>query len=201
MLRQQKRLEDALEAYGEALHIDPRQSIVHNIQGDILRELKRPSEALAAYEDALACDSTMAIAHYNKADILFRDFSAYEQARQAYEQAIQCAPNPVIKGRAYIGKGEVCRSMNDYEEALQAYLQAISLNPNNAKLYAAKGDIFRRLGKEYYEAARTAYDEAIRLDTSNGELFFKKGNILKLMSKMKEAQFAHERARELGYGR
>jgi Flp pilus assembly protein TadD len=50
-----------------------------------------------------------------------------------------------------------------------------------------------------YEKALTAYEQAIRLDPNSARAYHEKGVVLEALGMEKEAQKAHQRARELGY--
>src|SRR5262249_9374783 len=69
-------------------------------------------------------------------------------------QATDLAIAHIIRGNAYINKG-------DYNAAAQDYDEAIRLNPKNAAALYNRGNIFFRLGR--YDEAIKNYDKAIEL--------------------------------------
>ena len=69
-------------------------------------------------------------------------------------QATDLAIAHIIRGNAYIHKG-------DYNAAARDYDEAIRFNPKNAAAFYNRGNVFFRLGR--YDEAITNYDKAIEL--------------------------------------
>jgi tetratricopeptide (TPR) repeat protein len=67
-----KRYEEALEAFGQALQLDPNFAEACINKGTTLYNLKRYEEALLAYEQAIQIDHNNARAHYGKSLTLDR---------------------------------------------------------------------------------------------------------------------------------
>ena len=88
----------------------------------------------------------------------------YEEALQAYQQALQEHPDygPALRGRA-----ETLIMLHRERDAIEVYDELIDLQPQNAGHYANRGIARDRLGQ--YEEALRDYQSALRLDPEVGE--------------------------------
>jgi tetratricopeptide (TPR) repeat protein len=124
----------------------------------------------------------------------FLGLESYQQALEAYEQAIQIDPNDAV---TYINKGTALIYLRRYEEALAACEQAILIDPNAAQAYNMKGFALSEL--ELFEEALKAYEQAIQLDPNDAIAYNNKGIALEGLNMKEEAQRAYDKARQLGY--
>ena len=115
----------------------------------------------------------------------------YEEAVQAYEQAIQLDSSFAA---AYQGRGAALFHLKHYEEALQAYEQAMSLDPGFALAFYSKGVTLEKLKR--YEEALQAYEQLIRL-APNALAYQGKGTALSRLEQYEEAVQAYEQAMRL----
>lgn len=172
-----KRLEEALISYEQAILIGPDKDILYNLKGTVLYDLKRYTQAIEAYNEAIRLSPDKAIFYLNKGEAL-RSRNAFEEALDAYEEAIRLAPNNANNAKAHAGKGDACSRLNREKEALDAYERACKLDPTNPLLHRNKGDILRRYG--HYQDALLAYEQAIKLTPTDETLQNRKKIILKL---------------------
>jgi hypothetical protein len=115
-LYKDKRLEQALVACEQAIHLGFNSASVYWRKGNILLNCKRYGEAFAAYQEAIRLDPNIADPYFyqNKGHAL-RNLKRYEEALAAYEQAIRLSmPDP--DPRLYYDKGVVLERL-----AEQAY--------------------------------------------------------------------------------
>ena len=123
LLREEKRYQEALEAYEQANSLDPNFAFAYNNKGNLLLDLERPQEALAAYEQAIRLDPNLASVYHNMGKSL-RVLTRYQEALAAYEQAIHLNPNFAI---AYYGKGVTLEALGEEQQAQQAHERARQL--------------------------------------------------------------------------
>lgn len=71
----------------------------------------------------------------------------YDEAIDAYDQAINLDPNSTQTWQAWKGKGDALYGQEKYEEAIIAYDKAIELRPEDGMTWAYKGDALKQLGK------------------------------------------------------
>lgn len=155
------RPEEALLAWDQVIHLDPRNALAYNIKGQALHRLQRDQEALPLYDQALQLNPRLPMAYNNKAESLLA-LGRYEEALANCERALQLQATLAI---AYSHKANILCALERYAEALQACERAISLSPRFVPVYATKGEILSKLGRK--EEALEVCEQTIRLDPRN----------------------------------
>ena len=184
----QKKYEDALKAYEEAIRLNPQHANAYFRKGDTLDELGRSEEAVRMYDEAIRLNPNDANIYYYKG-IALQNLKRFDDAVRAYDEAIRLNPSYAT---AYLNKGNALSDLKKYEEAVRAYEQAIRLNPNYALAYNNKGIALSDL-KRFDDAVR-AYDEAIRLNPSYATAYYNKGNALRDLKRFDDAVRAYDEA-------
>ena len=154
----QEKFEEAIEAYDEAIRLDPNNEYAWHSKGLALGELDRYNEAIEAYDETIRIDPENAPAWHNKG-VALTDKKMYDKALQAYEKAIKLDPSNAL---TWNNKGVILNIKGNYNKAIEAFNKAIRLDPNDARPWSGKGDALNELGR--YDESVDAYDEAIRLD-------------------------------------
>src|SRR5258708_7876967 len=126
-----KKYNEALDAYQQAIRLDPNNAIAYHNMGNSLNALKRNNEALDAYQQAIRLDPNDAIAYHNMS-IILDTLKRHKEALDAYRQAIRLDPNDAI---VYHNMSIILDTLKRHEEALDAYQQAVRLDPNDAIAY------------------------------------------------------------------
>lgn len=188
-----KRYEEALDAYNQAIRLDPNYALAYTGKGSALNNLKSYEEALEVCNQAIRLNPNYALTHYTKGTVL-ANLKRREEALDAYNQSILLNPNYAL---AYHHKGIALDNLKRYKEALDVYNQAILLDPNYAPAYTGKGATLDKL--KYYKEALDAYNQSIRLDPNYALAYHNKGYALRALKREKEAQEAFAKARQLGY--
>src|SRR6266849_3458753 len=116
----------------------------------------------------------------------------YEEALEAYEQAILLNPHHRTLTVAYNNRGATFSMLERTEEALEAYEQAIRFDPNNTVAYKGKAATLDALSR--YQEALTVCDQAICLDPNYAVAYITKGNVLNGLERYEEALEAFEQA-------
>lgn len=179
---------EALEAYEQALHLNPNDVRIYVNKGIALDELGRYEEALAAYEQALSLSPNDTPILVNKGadlDALGR----YEEALAVYERALQLKPDD---GLSWYNKGNTLRHLQRYKEALAAYERAVLLDPDDARFHGNKGDVLDELGRS--GEALTAYEQALHLDPHDVSALVGKGVVLEKSGQPEAALTVYEQA-------
>lgn len=115
-----------------------------------------------AIEDSALVFYKRGLGYYEKKD--------YDQAIEAYSQAIKLNPN---HADAFNDRGNVYLNKKDYERAMQDYNEAIRLRPGYALAYFNRGLAYQN--KADHERAIQDYDEAIRLNPNYAPAFRNRG--------------------------
>ena len=187
-LRQQRRFDEALASYEQAIALAPDQAEAFVRRGNLLQELRRFGEALASYEQAIARRADDADTFYNRGIALSR-LNRLEEALASYERAIALRPNYAL---AYNNRGNVFQVMKRFEEALASYDQAVALKPDYADALHNRGMLLQAL-KRFAEALAT-YDRIIALSPGYAEAFNNRGIVLGELDRLDDALASFERA-------
>ena len=84
------RSEEAVEAYRQAVALDPKYTDAYYGLGDVLFDLDRSKEAVEAYRKAIALDPKDAYSYYGLGSSLF-DLGRSEEAAEAYQKFLDLA--------------------------------------------------------------------------------------------------------------
>jgi tetratricopeptide (TPR) repeat protein len=160
----------ALSDYGDAIRVDPGNSLAYLGRGVLLATRKR------AYNRAIEDFDKVLVLQPDNVDALIARGNAYSQigdngrALADLDRAIQLAPdNPqayVIRGLANNRRGQKQLAMQDYETALKIaprYPQALA---NRAALLSEEGR---------YDQAISDLDESIKADSDNPVAYYNRG--------------------------
>jgi tetratricopeptide (TPR) repeat protein len=125
------RHEEALEAYRQAIKLDPKYISPYNNLGNVLRFLGRDEEAIKAYQKAISIDPKY-VTPYNGLGNALRSLGRHEEALEAYRQAIKLDPCYALP---YNGLGNVLHFLGRYKEAIRAYKKFIKLANSKEDYY------------------------------------------------------------------
>jgi tetratricopeptide (TPR) repeat protein len=188
------RKEEAIEAYKQAISVDPKDAYPYNGLGNALRDLGRHEEAIKAYKQAISVDPKYAYP-YNGLGNALKNLGRKEEAIEAYKQAISVDPKVAYP---YNGLGNALSDLGRKKGAIKAYKQAISVDPKYARPYNGLGNALSDLGRK--KEAIKAYKQAISVDPKDAYPYNGLGNALKDLGRKKEAIKAFEKFIELWTG-
>jgi tetratricopeptide (TPR) repeat protein len=164
----------AIDAYEEAIGIDPNNIEAWNRKGSAYSGAREPDKAIEAYETAIQIDPNCPKCWNNKGLVLlnqgnsefdmntdYKRISKFEAAIDAFEEAIRVNSTNTI---AWLAKGEAFQYLSKYDAAIEAYDEAITLDPTNPVAWGYIGSALREQAK--YNETIEAFNEAIRLDPS-----------------------------------
>ncbi|MDA9813374.1 tetratricopeptide repeat protein, partial [Planktomarina temperata] len=127
-LKDQGKLDEAIEAYKKALAIKPDYADAYNNMGNALKDQGKLEEAIEAYNKALAIKPDYAEA-YNNMGIALKDKGKLEEAIKAYNKALAIKPDYT---EAYNNLGATLQDQGKLEEAIKAYNNALAIKPDFA---------------------------------------------------------------------
>jgi serine/threonine protein kinase len=223
---QQQHYSQALQAYEEALRIDPLNFHAWNGKGTALYNQGNYRKALDAYQRATDIDPNNAIV-WVSAGLTLNRLQRYQQALVHFERALSIDPTYVAawNGKAdaqmdmnmpeaaqasyeqalnldlnsfhaWNGLGNTFSSLHDFVGAIDAYTRALLVNPRSAVAWCNKAEALIRLG--HNKAALDALNEATEMDQSYLRAWELKSEVYEALGNPQEAQKARRRARAWG---
>ena len=225
-LRKQQHYSQALQAYEEALRMDPRNFYAWNGKGTTLYNQGNYKKALEAYQRATEIDPENAIV-WVSAGLVLNRLQRYQQALVHFERALSLDPNYVAAWngkadaqldmnmleealasyeqalqynahsfQALNGLGNARSTLRDFQGAVEAYTRALLVNPHSAVAWCNKAEALIRLG--HNRAALDALNEATEMDRSYVRAWALKANVYESLGNPQEAQKARRRAKPWG---
>src|SRR6266566_4923109 len=225
-LRKQQRYSQALQAYEEALRMEPRNFYAWNGKGTTLYNQGNYKKALEAYQRATEIDPSNAIV-WVSAGLVLNRLQRYQQALVHFERALSIDPHyvPAWNGKAdaqldmnmpeeahtsyeqalaydarsfqaWNGLGNARSSLHDFQGAVEAYTRALLVNSSSAVAWCNKAEALMRLG--HNRAALDALNEATEMDRTYTRAWTLKADVYEVLGNPQEAQKARRRARPWG---
>jgi tetratricopeptide (TPR) repeat protein len=185
------RIDEAIDAYKQALMLAPGQIFVWNNFGNLCAKVGRNEEAMMAFRKSLEGNAKDPIAWNGLAGVHFR-LGYVDDAIAAYRRAVQFSPT---FAQPLCGLGDVYASIGRTDEALKCYHQAIEFNKKYLAPWVRLGVLFSQ--QERYRDAVKAYQKALELDDQDSHVWNELGNALMKSESFEEAAAAFSRAIEL----
>lgn len=183
-----KRYEEAVTQYRQAIKINPDYSKAHNNLGYALHEMKRYDEAIVHYQQAITLEANYAEAFNNLANAL-RQKGKLKESISYYNEAIR------FKGdydEAHFNLAIALGDQGRVGEAIEQYRAALKINPDFVQ---AHNNLASLLGQEGDVAgAIFHYQQAISLDPGFAKAHNNLGSTLAGQGKFEEASEHFERA-------
>jgi serine/threonine protein kinase/uncharacterized protein HemY len=226
-LRQQQ-YSQALQAYEEALRMDPANFYAWNGKGTALYNQGNYRKAFEAYEHATEIDPSSAVV-WVSAGLALHRLQRYQQALVHFERALSIdneyvaawngrgdsqldmnMPEDAILSyeqaltydaksfQAWNGLGNARYILRDFSGAVDAYTRALLINPRSAVAWCNKAEALIHLG--HNKAALDALNEATEMDRSYARAWTLKADVYESLGNPQEAQKARRRARPWGAG-
>ena len=136
-LKEQGKLEEAIEAYNKALAIKPDYAEAYNNMGNALKEQGKLEEAIEAYNKALAIKPDYAEA-YNNMGVTLKEQGKLEEAIEAYNKALAIKPD---YAEAWSNGAEALEKWNKLKELglwLERAFQILEPVPSDISFMKAK---------------------------------------------------------------
>jgi Flp pilus assembly protein TadD len=163
LLRQRKRLPEAITAYRNAIAIKPDFFEAQNNLGIALRDFGQLDQAIAAHQSAVALEPQNPRA-WNNLGVALSAKEEPTDAILAYRRAIELRPR---YAQAFHNLGKAQAILDRFEEAISSFRRAIELQPDFA---AAHGDLSNALKTQgNLNAALDAAHRAVQLKPDSAE--------------------------------
>ena len=183
--------DDAIQAYDEAIRLDPKRAEGWNHKGITLYQQGKHEEAIKAFDEAIKLQPKSA-SIWNDKGLALLELGKYDEAIQAYDEAIRLDLN---FSWPWCNKGLALGLLGKYDDAIQALDKAIGLDPRLIDAWYNKSSALHELGK--YNEAIQCIKEAIRIDPKLSIVWCIKGYTLNAMGNHDEALEALDTAIQL----
>lgn len=225
-LRKRQRYSQALQAYEEALRMDPGNFYAWNGKGTTLYNQGNYKKALEAYQRATEIDPESAVV-WVSAGLALNRLQRYQQALVHFERALTIDLHyaPAWNGKAdaqldmnmpeealvsyeqaliydaksfqaWNGIGNARSCLRDFAGAVESYTHALLVNPRSAVAWCNKAEALSRLG--HNRAALDALNEATEMDRTYARAWTLKADVYEALGNPQEAQKARRRAKPWG---
>jgi serine/threonine protein kinase len=222
----QQHYTQALQAYEEALRMDPENFHAWNGKGTALYNQGNYRKALDAYQHATEIDPENAVA-WISAGFALQRLQRYQQALVHFERALsidstyvaawngrgdtqldmnmpedaiasyeQALTYDVRSFQAWNGLGNARSRLHDFTGAVDAYTRALHVNPRSAVAWCNKAEALLGLG--HNKAALDALTEATEIDRGYTRAWELKADVYESLGQPQEAQKARRRAKPWG---
>jgi len=155
----ERRHVEAIEAYQQAIAVQPDLAWAHSNLGAVLAEVKRYVEAEAAYREALELDPGYAAAYYNLGLLLAEQKRAVE-AEVAYRKALELDPGLAM---TYGNLGWLHYVQGDSARCVEVTRQGLAIDPTQAWMQFNLALALLASGR--LEEARGQYEKGIGVST------------------------------------
>jgi tetratricopeptide (TPR) repeat protein len=187
----QGRLEEAIQAYQNAIRLASDQISPWNNLGQLYRKLGRHAEALAAFQKAIEHDGSDAVG-WNGLGDLYHETGKTDEAIHAYLKALEFLPD---YAHPWCGMGNVHMAEGRLDEALRAHRKAIEIDRRTIKSWLGMGEIYRMQGDK--NNASMAFRTALELDPRNEQGWNALGNLYYESAEYEEAIRSYQKCIEL----
>ena len=187
-LASEKRYEEAVMQYRQAIKINPFYSKAHNNLGHALSELKRYDEAIERYRQAISIEANYAEAYNNLANALGKEGKLKESIAY-YNEAIRFKSD---YAEAHFNLGVALGRQSWSKEAIVQYRQALQIKPDFAWAHNNLAILLGQRGD--FVGAISHYQQAITFDSGFAKAHNNLGSTLAQQGKFKEATAHFEKA-------
>ncbi len=155
-LSEQNEFVEAIEAYTQAINLNPDNAIAYYNRGLAFYHLRNHGAALEDFSKTIRLKPDVA-APYKNRGLIFMYLEDYESAIADFEQAGKLTPDAP---NVYLGKGLATVLEGKIAQAIPDFDRAIELNPNFAIAYLVRGGAYSELGdrlaalKDYQQAGK-----------------------------------------------
>jgi protein O-GlcNAc transferase len=182
------RIAEAIERYGRALLLAPRDPALRSARAWALARSARFGDALADADAALAmaADDT---AMLGLRGICLMELGQLDAAIAALDAAIVRAPQSF--GHHY-NRANALKRLGHAADAVASFDHAIACDPNIADAHNNRGAALEDLHR--FADAVASYDRALALTPGNADAWTNRGNALKMLAQLPAALASYERA-------
>ena len=164
-------LDVAIEAYSDAINLNPHNANTHNNRGIAYAEKGKLDNAIKDYNITIQLRSDYPNVNYNKR-IVYTNKGNYGLAIQ---EAIKMIELNFEFSQAYHNRAVAYSKKGEVELAIKDYTKAIELYPDDPNTYYGRGNTYYEKGD--YDRAIEDYNTAIKINPTFDIAYVNRGNV------------------------
>lgn len=165
-----KRCDDAIEAFRQALHINPKHAEAWNSLGDTYLKLNRYYDAIESFRRALRIDPKYADP-WNNLGVAYTELKRLEDAIEVFRQALRINPE---YADAWYNLGISYSELKQYNDAIEAFSRTLRINPKDAEAWYNIGVAYSEL--LLHENAVEAFRKVLRINPKYAKAWYNIGS-------------------------
>lgn len=185
---QTQQFQEAVNAYQEALKIQPNFMATYHNFGNLLKNLKKYNEALQVFIMGVKQNPNDYNLH-NNIGMVYESLGNNTQAIEAYKNAVRVNPK---FAKAVNNIAVVLYKQKKYPQSSEMFKLALKMDPTYVEVFSNLGASLNR--QERYKDAIVALETAIQKLPNNGGAYTNLGNVYSKLHEYKKAQELHEKS-------
>lgn len=178
----QKNYRAAIQAYNEAINLNPQYTYAYNNRGLAYSSLQQYEQAISDFDKAIAINPQLAEPYSNRG-IVYENLQQYNLAIANFYKATTVNQQ---YAEAYYNLANIyCSKLQKLEQAITEYNKAISINPQFIEAYNNRGLVYYNL--KQYELAIADYNKAIAINPKLANAYYGRGSALWNLNRKQEA--------------
>lgn len=165
-----KRHNDAIEAFRQALHINPKYAEAWNSLGDTYLKLNRYNDAIESFRRALRTDPKYADP-WNNLGVAYSELKRLDDAIEVFRQALRINPE---YADAWYNLGISYGELKQYNDAIEAFSRTLRINPKDAEAWYNLGVAYSEL--LLHDNAIEAFREVLRINPKYAKAWYNIGS-------------------------
>jgi tetratricopeptide (TPR) repeat protein len=175
------KIDEAIEAFRQAVSIDPQFAAAYYNLGVLLRMQGQLDEAVGSYQKALVLTPDFAEAHYHLGNAL-QELEKFEDAVVSYHKALVLKPE---FAEAHCSLGIAHQERGRLDDAAASYKRAIAIKPDNAWAHHNLGNVHQNLGR--LDEAVASYKRALAIKPDYAEAHSNLGSAFLDLGRLEDA--------------
>jgi len=166
LVREGKKLEEAMEHYRKALEINPAYAKAHYNLGQVLAMKGEIEEAIEQYGQALQIDPTIAEAHNSLGTLLVKQ-GMLKEAIGHFRQVLELKSVVTVQSESHFNLGTALAKQGHLEEASEHFQEALKMRPEFAQAHHDLGIVMA--AQDHLDKAIEHFREALLIQPEFAE--------------------------------